>query len=54
MELLQTKGLAEESEGAQVVFLEQEKLPVCIVQKSDGAYNYATSDLATVASRQAI
>jgi arginyl-tRNA synthetase len=48
---LQDKGLAKESEGAQVVFLEDEKLPVCLVQKSDGGFNYATSDLATVASR---
>jgi arginyl-tRNA synthetase len=48
---LQDAGLARESEGAQVVFLEDEKLPVCIVQKSDGGFNYATTDLATVASR---
>jgi arginyl-tRNA synthetase len=48
---LQAKGLAVESEGAQVVFLEEEKLPVCIVRKSDGGFNYATSDLATVAAR---
>lgn len=45
------RGLATESEGALVVFLEEEKLPVCIVRKSDGGYNYATTDLATVASR---
>ncbi len=44
-------GIARESEGAIVVFLDEEKLPVCIVQKSDGAFNYATTDLATVASR---
>jgi len=44
-------GLARESEGAIVVFLDDENLPVCIVRKSDGAYNYATTDLATVASR---
>lgn len=45
------QGLAVESEGATVVFLEEEKLPVCIVRKRDGGFNYATSDLATVASR---
>ncbi|MCX6996322.1 MAG: arginine--tRNA ligase [Kiritimatiellaeota bacterium] len=49
--LLRQQGLAEESEGALVVRLEAEKLPVCIVQKSDGGYNYATTDLATVLSR---
>ncbi len=51
-EMLQQKGLARESEGALVVFLEDEKLPVCIVRKSDGAFNYATTDLATLISRQ--
>ncbi len=49
--LLEEKGLAEESDGAKVVFLEEDKLPVCIVQKSDGGFNYATSDITTVASR---
>ena len=48
---LKQLGLAQESEGALVVFLEEEKLPVCIVQKSDGAFNYATTDLATIQSR---
>lgn len=50
---LQARGLAEESEGALVVKLEEEKLPLCIVRKSDGASNYATTDLATVQSRVA-
>jgi len=49
--LLVEKGLATESEGALCVFLEDDGLPVCIVRKSDGGYNYATSDLATVFSR---
>jgi arginyl-tRNA synthetase len=51
LEQLQKAGLAEESEGALVVKLEEEKLPLCIVRKSDGASNYATTDLATVQSR---
>jgi arginyl-tRNA synthetase len=49
---LEEAGLAEESEGAQVVFLEEEGLPVCIVRKRDGGFNYATTDLATVFSRE--
>lgn len=53
VEALQQAGLAVESEGAQVVFLEDEGLGVCIVRKKDGAFNYATSDLATVRSRMA-
>ncbi len=52
IDLLQQKGLARESEGALVVDLAEEKLPPCIVRKSDGAYNYATTDLATLLSRQ--
>ena len=51
IELLKEKGLARESEGALVAFLDEEKLPPCIVQKSDKAFNYATTDLATVMSR---
>ncbi len=44
-------GLARESEGALVAFFEDEKLPPCIVRKSDGAFNYAATDVATVLSR---
>ncbi len=51
VEKLQKMGLAVESEGALVVNLEAEKLGVAIVRKSDGGYNYTTSDLACVASR---
>lgn len=49
--LLQSHDLAEESEGALIVRLEEEGLPVCIVRKSDGAFNYATTDIATVRDR---
>jgi len=45
------KGLARESEGALVAFLDEDKLPPCIVKKSDGGFNYATTDLATIESR---
>ena len=48
---LQEMGLAVESEGALVVNLEEEKLGVAIVRKSDGGYNYTTSDLACVKTR---
>lgn len=46
-------GLAEESEGALIVRFEEEKLPIAIVRKSDGGFNYTTSDLACVDSRVA-
>jgi arginyl-tRNA synthetase len=47
---LQKKGLAVESEGATVVFVEGTEAPF-IVRKRDGAFTYATSDLATVQYR---
>ncbi len=53
---LQTLGLLEENQGAKCVFLEGftnkegEPLPL-IVQKSDGGYNYATTDLAALRYR---
>ena len=46
-------GLAVESQGALVVNLESEGLGVAIVRKSDGGFNYTTSDLACVESRMA-
>ena len=51
VEKLLEMGLAVESEGALVVNLEAEKLGVAIVRKSDGGYNYTTSDLACVKMR---
>jgi arginyl-tRNA synthetase len=53
---LEQVGLAVESEGAKCVFLEGytneagQPLPV-IIQKRDGGYNYATTDLAALRSR---
>jgi arginyl-tRNA synthetase len=47
---LEAKGLAVESQGATVVFIEGSKTPF-MVRKSDGAFNYATSDLATIKHR---
>lgn len=43
-------GLAVESEGAIVVFVEGTEAPF-IVRKTDGAFTYATTDLATIAYR---
>jgi len=56
VEQLATKGLLEESDGADVVFVpgytnrEGDPLPL-IVQKGHGGFNYATSDLACVIDR---
>lgn len=60
VQLLEDKGLAREDQGAKAVFwkeipaapaaLKKQEAPF-LVQKSDGAYNYATSDIATVQYR---
>lgn len=53
---LAERGLLEESDGAKVVYLdgwknrEGEPLPL-IIQKADGGFNYATSDLACILDR---
>src|SRR3954462_6675347 len=50
VEDLRKKGLATDSQGAVVVFVEGFETPM-IVQKKDGAFLYATSDLATIQFR---
>ncbi|MFO0952762.1 MAG: arginine--tRNA ligase [Isosphaeraceae bacterium] len=47
---LEEKGLAVQSEGATVVFIEGAKTPF-LVRKSDKAFNYGTTDLATIRYR---
>ena len=44
IEELNSKGLIEESEGARVIFLEGFNIPLMVV-KSDGGFNYASTDL---------
>ncbi|WP_149497253.1 arginine--tRNA ligase [Roseiconus lacunae] len=46
------RGLAKESDGAICVFLDQFEAPM-IIQKRDGAFLYATTDLATLKYREA-
>jgi arginyl-tRNA synthetase len=54
---LVAKGVARESEGAQVIFFDapaeaaQLKSTPALVQKTDGGFNYTTTDLATLAYR---
>jgi len=47
---LKENGLAHESQGAMCVFIPGNRAPF-IVQKQDGAYTYATTDLATIQYR---
>lgn len=50
--LLKEKNLLEESDGAQVVRFEGDKIPPCIILKSDGTTIYATRDLAAALYRK--
>ncbi|MEY2429522.1 MAG: arginyl-tRNA synthetase, partial [Verrucomicrobiota bacterium] len=53
-EELRQKGIARESEGALAVFFEdnpQLKENPALIRKSDGGFNYTTTDLATLAHR---
>ncbi|MFM7109821.1 MAG: arginine--tRNA ligase, partial [Planctomycetota bacterium] len=47
---LSSSGIAEESHGARVVFFGENE-PPALVRKRDGAFTYATSDLAAIAWR---
>ena len=47
---LEAKGYTQESEGAICVFMDNHDTPM-IVQKKDGAFLYATTDLATIKHR---
>jgi arginyl-tRNA synthetase len=49
---LRGKGLLVESQGAQVVDLEADNMPPCLILKSDGTTIYATRDLAAAIYRQ--
>ena len=54
----EAQGILEESEGARVIQVarpeDTKEVPPCLVQKSDGAYLYATTDLATIVEREAM
>lgn len=53
---LNDKNLIREDDGALVIDVKEDddkiEMPPCIIQKSDGAYLYATSDLGTIWQRQ--
>jgi arginyl-tRNA synthetase len=50
--MIKDKGLLEESDGALVVRLDEQNIPPCIIQKSDGTSIYATRDLAAAIYRE--
>ena len=56
IESMKEQGILHESNGAMVVDVKEEtdskEIPPCIIQKSDGASLYATTDLATLVERE--
>ena len=55
MPYLEKQGVVIEDDGAKIIDVKEEgdkiELPPCMIQKSDGAYLYATSDLGTIWQR---
>jgi arginyl-tRNA synthetase len=51
VEELAEKGIAERSEGAMIINLDDEGLPPALIQKSDGASLYLTRDIASLRYR---
>ena len=52
LEMLRQKGLITESQGAQVVDLQEYNMPPCLLVKSDGSSLYATRDIAAAIWRK--
>ena len=52
VEMLEEKGLLEDSDGAKIVNLEAYDMPPCLILKSDGATLYHTRDLAAAIYRK--
>ncbi|MGM9926813.1 MAG: arginine--tRNA ligase [Bacillus sp. (in: firmicutes)] len=52
VQLIQESGLLVEDQGSQVVRLDEEELPPCLILKSDGATLYVTRDLAAALYRK--
>lgn len=54
LEELKQKGLLKESQGAQIVDLEDQKLGIAVIVKSDGGTTYLLRDLATFIYRKSL
>lgn len=51
IDILEKTGKVVESEGAKIIDLEEQKMPPCIICKSNGSTIYATRDLAAILYR---
>ena len=50
-EMLRNYGRLVKYEGAEIIYLEEEKMGVCMIKKSNGSTTYATRDLAAILYR---
>lgn len=55
MKFLEKQGVVKDDDGAKIIEVKEDDdnfdMPPCLIQKSDGAYLYATSDLGTIWQR---
>ena len=51
VDLLEKSGRLEESDGAEVIKLDDKEMPPCLIVKSNGSTTYATRDLAAILYR---
>ncbi len=51
IEILEKTGKLKESEGARIIDLEEQGMPPCLIEKSNGSTTYATRDLAAILYR---
>ena len=54
VELIREKGLLKESDGAQIVDLEEYNMSPCLILRGDGGTLYATRDIAAAIDRQEV
>lgn len=52
IQLLDQKGLLQESEGAKIIDLSDDKMPPCLITKNDGSTLYATRDITAAIYRK--
>ena len=51
MKILEESGKLKKSEGAKIIGLEEQNMPPCMIEKSNGSSTYATRDLAAILYR---
>ena len=52
VESIRKMGLSRKSEGAEVIFFEDDQFPPFLIQKKDGSFLYSTTDIAAILYRE--